>query len=320
MEEKDKGKHPTPDLVWRSSAWYESKTLHLNVHRMCNRDGFNPSQCIVRKMIKREKLEDKNARLPPEVQLLEKLEPNERIVHHLGLVEDPTFFTAIFPYYDAGDVHQWMQSGYPKTWVPESIIWRFLLQMTEALAFIHDRPSGDGEIVLHRDIKPRNILVTYDGDEPSFKLTDFGFAVALPKEQPERVTIGGTFRWQAPENPKINTKAADIWSMGACAYFLATRNRPVGEEPRAHWERIDRKGATNPRLVEAYGGMECLHAARTPRHFFPINIDRVQQLRHHGPGIYYRYSDELNSLMSRCLKQRRKDRPTTSQLLAEVRR
>jgi hypothetical protein len=51
-----KGKQPqrnerAPDLVWGSEEWYESTKLHDNVHRMCTRNGSEPSRCIVRKVI-----------------------------------------------------------------------------------------------------------------------------------------------------------------------------------------------------------------------------------------------------------------------------
>jgi serine/threonine protein kinase len=231
-----KGKQPqrnerAPDLVWGSEEWYESTKLHDNVHRMCTRNGSEPSRCIVRKVIKRSTLDDTNE-IPREIQMLEKLPHHHRIVHHLGLItDDPELFAAIFPDFPKGDVGEWMRLRYPKDWVPELIIWRFFVHMTQALAFIHgDNAPGPGEmeLVLHKDIKPQNIMITYDGREyPSFEHIDFGLAKAWPTEMPEEDTFEGTISWHPPETPKIKTKAADIWSIGACVYYLATRKRPV---------------------------------------------------------------------------------------------
>ncbi|KAF3047701.1 hypothetical protein E8E12_011439 [Didymella heteroderae] len=152
--------------------------------------------------------------------MLEKLPHHKRIVHSLApSTEDPEIFAAIFTYYPEGDVRYWMRRRYEKKSVPEMIIWRFFVQMAQALAFIHGDISADRKkpgMMLHRDIKPDNILVAYNGNKyPSFKLIDFQLADVLEKEMPEKSNFLGTYSWQPPENPKINTKAADIWSMGA---------------------------------------------------------------------------------------------------------
>lgn len=210
-----------------------------------------------------------------------------------------------------------MNNRYKGKCIPEEIVWRFFVQMTQALAFIH------GEKLLHRDIKPKNILVTYEGREyPSFKLIDFQLAEVVERDMPERETVLGTFNWQPPENPKINTKAAEVWSMGACVYFLATRAMPVEDTPETR-ARCARKFMANPQLATRYRNLSWYCTARMPRRVVPINADSDEQLQRRGTEPerprYHRYSDKLNYWMSKCLENLREDRPTTAQLLDGMR-
>jgi len=76
--------------------------------------------------------------------------------------------------------------------------------------------------VLHRDIKPQNILVSRDGQ---FKLGDFGVAKTA-----ERTTGGtriGTYKYMAPEvyNNQPYGAAADIYSLGLVLYWLLNDRR-----------------------------------------------------------------------------------------------
>lgn len=233
---------------------------------------------------------------------------------------------AIFEYYPEGDVVQWLNCNYGKSTkksVPEKIIWRFFLQMAQALAFIHgDIPPGHTKpgIMLHRDLKPQNILVTRSGTRyPSFKLCDFGLAAVWTIDSKDEEDVVGTLEWQPPENPKINTKAADIWSLGACVQFLATGEKPILDTPEDRdrcWEEAQKR----PGTMALYRNADQYNSARLPRRAIPINLDKREQLRicANGP-IYPQYSDELYHWMRRCMQTAREDRPTTTVLLQDMR-
>ncbi|MFE4416220.1 beta-propeller fold lactonase family protein [Streptomyces sp. NPDC056821] len=86
--------------------------------------------------------------------------------------------------------------------------------------------------VLHRDVKPANILLTHPGPQPSYPtesggqvmLTDYGIALE-PSSGEDRLTatleILGTPRFMAPEraNSQPPTPAADLFSLGATLYY-----------------------------------------------------------------------------------------------------
>jgi serine/threonine protein kinase len=101
----------------------------------------------------------------------------------------------------------------------------FLIQLTEAIEYIH------GQKFLHRDIRPRNVLVTPDN---VVKLIDF--ELAIPND-PSFCRPGGSVlgnaNYLAPELIKRKTMdhRSDLFSLGVTAYEVLTGNLP--------WEKAD---------------------------------------------------------------------------------
>ena len=88
--------------------------------------------------------------------------------------------------------------------------------------------------LIHRDIKPANILVCERGREPDVaKVVDFGLVKDLnlgaDAALTQRETLAGTPLYMAPEaisSPESLDARADLYSLGAVAYFLLV-GRPV---------------------------------------------------------------------------------------------
>lgn len=127
-----------------------------------------------------------------------------------------------------------------------------LKQIADALKVIHD--GG----IIHRDLRPSNVLVVDDGDTPRIKLFDFGVAAlrakegtesgTYPKQKPgasmtssaDRLDLSmpgimmGSPMYMAPEcrggTPAIGT-AADVYSLGVIAWELLTGELPFTRPP-----------------------------------------------------------------------------------------
>ncbi|MFN7145863.1 MAG: serine/threonine-protein kinase, partial [Myxococcota bacterium] len=105
---------------------------------------------------------------------------------------------------------------------------RLLLDLCAPLAHAHARG------VLHRDIKPDNVLfAAHDDARPGVKLTDFGLAFAMEVEGRHDV-VTGTPAYMAPEQFRREWRDygpwTDLYALGCLAWRLATGDAPYGQK------------------------------------------------------------------------------------------
>ncbi|XP_017287425.1 serine/threonine-protein kinase 36 isoform X2 [Kryptolebias marmoratus] len=103
--------------------------------------------------------------------------------------------------------------------LPESQVKEVACQLVSALYYLHSHR------ILHRDMKPQNILL---GKSGVVKLCDFGFARAMSVSTLVLTSIKGTPLYMSPElvEEKPYDHTADLWSLGCILYELHTGAPP----------------------------------------------------------------------------------------------
>lgn len=91
--------------------------------------------------------------------------------------------------------------------------------------------------IIHRDIKPQNILVGYEADGLRARVSDFGLA---KKVNPLTLlaTAAGTLQFKPPETfsrNKADSCAADVWALGVTLYLMLTDQLPFEVDPDLGW-------------------------------------------------------------------------------------
>jgi ActR/RegA family two-component response regulator len=150
-----------------------------------------------------------------EYEVISRIEhPNIVRIHELGVADDHAYIA--MEYFPEGDLRKRMG----KSMTPEKAL-LYISQIANALTVIHR--AG----VLHRDLKPGNIMLRGDG---SLALIDFGMAkeLAVKAEITGRGAIFGTPYYMSPEqgHGKKVDERSDLYSLGIIFYELLTGKKP----------------------------------------------------------------------------------------------
>ncbi|CAM9611933.1 unnamed protein product [Chrysoparadoxa australica] len=123
----------------------------------------------------------------------------------------------------------------------EEVSARYVCEIGQALKYCHDRH------VIHRDMKPENLLVGARGE---LKIADFGWSVHAPNSR--RKTFCGTLDYLAPEmiHGSDHDYAVDIWTLGILLYEFLAGVPPFESETRA--ETISRISKVSDWCLDAF--------------------------------------------------------------------
>ncbi|MFL5355204.1 serine/threonine protein kinase [Archangium sp.] len=157
--------------------------------------------------------------------------PNIAQVYEFGEANG-TYFIAM-EFIHGEDLGRVMRKAYNAGgWIARPLAIRIVASACEGLYYAHARTDDNGRPlkVVHRDISPQNILISFDG---SVKLVDFGIAKAADQATATKSgAIKGKFAYMAPEQAagKPLDHRADIFAIGLVLYELLTGTRPLKRE------------------------------------------------------------------------------------------
>ena len=143
------------------------------------------------------------------------------IVEMYDVGEDDGDFYIVMEYVEGRNLKQLIKKRGNLT-IPEVV--DIMLQLTDGLSHAHD------SYIIHRDIKPQNILILDNG---LVKITDFGIAMALNSSQLTQTnSVMGSVHYLPPEQAsgKGSTIKSDIYSLGILMYELVTGKLPFKGE------------------------------------------------------------------------------------------
>jgi hypothetical protein len=188
-------------------------------------------------------IEEARRRIRREADVLRSLD-HPGIVRLLDVIDDGDDLVLVMPYLSGGSLHDRVAMAGPLR--PDEVS-RIADRLLDALAAAHRQG------VVHRDVKPANVLFGADG---TAHLVDFGIAVSRDVTQGLTATAAvlGTPGFMAPEQAQGHpvTAASDVFSLGATLAYAATGIGPFGAANpqvlmwRAATGRIERLPRTLP--------------------------------------------------------------------------
>ncbi|MCA9520290.1 MAG: serine/threonine protein kinase [Myxococcales bacterium] len=134
--------------------------------------------------------------------------------------------------------------------IPVEIACYMILRICEGLDYAHNKKDSFGRElnIVHRDISPQNVLVSYEGE---VKIIDFGIAKAANKASRTQAGIlKGKFGYMSPEQVRglPFDKRSDIFSVGIVLYELLTSERLfLGETDFSTLEKVRNVDIIPPR-------------------------------------------------------------------------
>eukprot|EP00347_Sterkiella_histriomuscorum_P014297 403361412 len=201
---------------------------------------FRKSQLLKKKEYFRKKeggmgFKSQLSKVQQEIAIMKKLvHPNLIQLYEVIDYDEGDKLYMIMDYAQNGEILKWnqktcrfrpFQNGLDQ--LLESDIKKYMRHCIRGLHFMHSNN------IVHRDIKPQNILIT---DNFKAKLGDFGVSQLYEREEDDKISkTEGTYHFMAPEccDPDVESfsgKAADIWALGVTLYCMVFNELPFWDE------------------------------------------------------------------------------------------
>jgi eukaryotic-like serine/threonine-protein kinase len=207
--------------------------------------------------------------------------PNIVSIFDSGVSEDGTYYIAM-EYLPGGTLKDRITRGGA---LPARMAAEVALQIAEALRCAHERG------VIHRDIKPHNILITESGD---VKVTDFGIARAASSSTMTRTgSILGTAHYISPEQAMGEPvgPASDLYSLGVVLYETLTgelpydADTPLGIAMKHVNGRLRPPREIDPSIPAGIDAITCRLLAKDPEDRYASDAELIEDLERVAAGL-----------------------------------
>jgi CheY-like chemotaxis protein/predicted Ser/Thr protein kinase len=176
-------------------------------------DALGPERRFVAKI---PFLKGANPKFRKEAVICQKLDPHPGVARLIDTLEDDGKLIIIQEYVEGKTLGDMLDQE-----LPRPLVERIILQLIEVVAHAHKHR------IMHRDIKPNNIIIQPNGN---LKLLDFGAAKILGEKEIS-ATMVGSRPFMAPEQIMGQSeRRSDIWAIGVLMYLLYTGELPFYSE------------------------------------------------------------------------------------------
>jgi TonB family protein len=214
--------------------------------------------------------------------------PNIIHIYDLGKIQAGGYFIAM-EYVDGRDLRAILKAGRDLGLpLPVPLAVYVASKVASALDYAHRRRDAEGHDlnIVHRDVSPQNILISYEGD---IKLCDFGIAKAARKaSQTQSGALKGKLQYMSPEQAwgKPIDRRSDLFSLGIVLHEMLTGERLF-------------QGDTDIAILEKVRNADVAPPSRSNAEV-PRNLDAIAQkaLARDPDDRYANASDMLRDLES----------------------
>jgi serine/threonine-protein kinase len=197
--------------------------------------------------------------------------PNIVSIYDVG--EEDSLYYIVMEYVNGQTLKQYIQQQLPFC-VEEAI--DIMMQLTSAISHAHQNR------IIHRDIKPHNILIDPNGN---VKITDFGIAMALSATSITQTnSVLGSVHYLSPEQARggMANRKSDIYSLGIVMFELLTGRLPFSGESAVSIALKHLQSETpsvrrwNPKIPQSVENIVLKATAKDPFHRYN-NVDEMEE-------------------------------------------
>ncbi|MBS4172469.1 Stk1 family PASTA domain-containing Ser/Thr kinase [Bacillus sp. FJAT-49736] len=197
--------------------------------------------------------------------------PNIVNIYDIG--EENDIYYIVMEFVDGMTLKQYIQQYFPIS-VEKAL--DIMQQLTSAISHAHQHH------IIHRDIKPQNILIDRDG---VVKITDFGIAMALSATAITQTnSVLGSVHYLSPEQARggMATRKSDIYSLGIVMFELLTGRLPFSGESAVSIALKHLQSETpspkrwNPEIPQSVENIILKATAKDPFHRYK-NVEEMEE-------------------------------------------